>query len=117
MSWRTGCEPWPTVADGAERVRFDFSTADRIGLRLDRLRRRVDADLAARADATGRLVDWAGGRRDEFDRHRSAQEAIAGGGGLVTLLAHLRAAWDDAARAQRAANRVAAEATPPPGVA
>jgi hypothetical protein len=115
MSWRTGCEPWPPVGDGAERVRFDFAAADHVGLRLDGLRRAVDADLQARAAATPSLVDWAGGRREEFDAHRSAQEAIAGGGGLATLLGHLRAAWDEAARAQRAANRVAADAAPPPG--
>lgn len=112
MSWRTGCEPWPPVVEGAERVRFDFAAADQLGLRLDGLRRAADAGLRARADASPRLVDWAGGRRDEHDHHRASQEAIVGGSGLATQLGHLRAAWDAAAGAQRAANRLAAAAPP-----
>ena len=108
-----GASPGRRSAMARERVRFDFSTADQLGRRLDALWHAVDADLALAPTPPPRLADWAGARRDEHDRHRGGQEAIVGGGVLATQLGRLRAAWDEAARAQRRANRAVADAALP----
>lgn len=110
MSWRDGCAARPTVHADASPVAFDFDAADAVGQRLDGLRLEIEENLAARADAQVRLVDWAGGHRQEYDEHRSAQEAVLAGSGIPADLARLRAAWDEAAAAQIQRNTVAEQA-------
>lgn len=109
MSWRSGCAPRPPVHALADPVEFDFGAADTVGQKLDVLRRRLDEDLAARATAQSRLVDWAGGHRRTYDAHRQAQEAIVTGADVSAQIARLRTAWDEAAAAQVTRNRAAAD--------
>jgi hypothetical protein len=115
MGWRDGCAPRPPVADGAEAVDFDFGGADQVGPRLEALRDHVSSGLGARAAAQIHLRDWSGGHRREYDDHRGTQEGILSGADIGTELARLRAAWDEAARAQLRANRAVEAATGPSG--
>lgn len=110
MGWRDGCADQPSVHADAAPVVFDFAAADAVGQRLDGLRRAITADVDARASASSHLADWAGRHRRDFDAHRTAQEAILTGADVAGQIAHLRAAWDEAAAAQVRANRQAAEA-------
>ena len=109
MGWRDGCAPRPPVHADVDPVAFDFAAADALGQRLDVARLAITANLDARATGQARLVDWAGGHRRAYDEHRATQEAALAGSDLATQIAHLRAAWDDAAAAQVRANRAAAE--------
>lgn len=110
MGWRDGCAERPPVHADATPVAFDFGAADAVGQCLDGLRRAVAAAVDARASASTHLVEWVGRHRRDFDAHRHAQEAVLTGADLAGQIAHLRAAWDDAAAAQVRANRQAAEA-------
>lgn len=114
MSWRTGCRPRPGVHHLADAVAFDFGAADDIGTALDRLRTEIDDNLAARQGAQHRFADWAGAHRRTYDSLRAEHEAVLAAGTIGDQIAHLRAAWDDAAEAQVRANEAAAEL--PPGV-
>lgn len=105
MSWRDGCAPRPPVAPGAEAVAFDFAAADQVGAALARARGAVDDGLAVHRAAEPLLAGWAGPHRAAFDRLRGDQEAALRHADLGRELARLRAAWDDAADAQHAANR------------
>ncbi len=109
MSWRDGCAPRPPVHAHAEPVAFDFAGADAVGQRLDGLRATITTNLDARVAGQARLADWAGGHRRQYDEHRSSQEAVLAGADVATQIAHLRAAWDEAAAAQVRANTRAAD--------
>lgn len=108
VSWRDGCAPRPPVEAGADVVLFDFAAADAMGDRLDALRRAVVADRGARAGAAPLLSDWTGPHRAAYDEQRAAHEGILGHHDLEIELRRLRTAWDEAARAQRRANVMAA---------
>jgi hypothetical protein len=109
MSWRDGCAPRPPVHAHAEPVTFDFAGADALGQRLDVLRTTITANLDARAAGQARLVDWAGGHRQQYDEHRATQEAVLTGADVAAQIARLRGAWDEAAAAQVRANTRAAD--------
>jgi hypothetical protein len=109
MGWRDGCAPRPPVHGHVDPVTFDFTAADALGQRLDGLRVAITANLDARATAQARLTDWAGGHRRAYDEHRATQETVLTGADLTAQIAHLRTAWDEAAAAQLAANRRAAD--------
>jgi len=114
VGWRDGCEARPEAAEGAHAVVFDFAAADMLGHRLHVLRRSARAHLAARADAAVLLTDWTGAHRATFDAERAAHERALAGNDLDVELRRLRAAWDEAARAQARANRSAAQSDPSP---
>lgn len=109
MAWRDGCAPRPPVHAHVDPVTFDFGAADALGQRLDVLRRAITTNLDARVTGQARLADWAGGHRRAYDEHRATQEAVLTGADLAAQIAHLRAAWDEAAAAQVQANRRAAD--------
>lgn len=84
---------------------FDFAAADAMGERLEALRRALVTERASRADAAALITGWTGARRAAHDERRAAHEGVLTHHGVDQELARLRAAWDEAARAQRKLNR------------